>query len=282
MKLLYIFLLLLLSGCTLNRADKDLLELSKETNDKVFVVAHRGDWETFPENSLESIKSCIDIGVDIVEIDVRMTKDSILVLMHDETINRTTNGTGYIKNLTYNFIKTLYLKSKNGKITTSKVPKLKEVLSMSKDKILLNIDNKDYSLFPLIIEVLKKTNTSDQIIIKSYQNFREVKQIFGNDFVNMINFMPQVRLKDKNVHQVITEYIDSLSPIAFETKFIEEKEYLLRQIKKNKIRIWENSLGHENKNPEKVWEKLIERGVTIIQTDKPKHLLKYLTKKKLR
>lgn len=62
--------------------------------DKVMVVSHRGDWRHAPENSLWSIKCAADAGADVVEIDVSLTKDSILVLMHDKTIDRTTTGKG--------------------------------------------------------------------------------------------------------------------------------------------------------------------------------------------
>ena len=65
--------------------------------DKVLVVAHRGNWSIAPENSLAAIDSAIRMKVDIVEIDIRKTKDGQLVLMHDDTVDRTTNGTGKVK-----------------------------------------------------------------------------------------------------------------------------------------------------------------------------------------
>ena len=73
----------------------DLIENLEDSNNKeIMVIAHRGDWRNAPENSIQAIKSCIDMGVDMVEIDVRETKDGHLVLMHDETIDRTTNASG--------------------------------------------------------------------------------------------------------------------------------------------------------------------------------------------
>jgi len=62
----------------------------------VMVVAHRGDWRKFPENSIPAIQSCIAMGVDMVEIDLAMTKDSVLILMHDKTLDRTTTGKGKV------------------------------------------------------------------------------------------------------------------------------------------------------------------------------------------
>ena len=76
---------------------KKITNLKDSKNNQVIVVAHRGDWRNAPENSLQAIQNCIDMGVDMVEIDIRETKDCHLVLMHDKTLDRTTNGKGEIK-----------------------------------------------------------------------------------------------------------------------------------------------------------------------------------------
>ena len=60
----------------------------------MLVVSHRADWRNAPENSLQGIRNCIDMGVDMVEIDLKKTKDGHLVVMHDKTINRTMTGKG--------------------------------------------------------------------------------------------------------------------------------------------------------------------------------------------
>lgn len=71
-----------------------LSELSAPAKQSVLVVSHRGDWRNAPENSLQAFQNCIDMGVDMVELDLKKTKDGELILMHDNTLNRTTNGTG--------------------------------------------------------------------------------------------------------------------------------------------------------------------------------------------
>ena len=60
----------------------------------VLVVSHRADWRNAPENSLQAIKNCIAMGIDMVEIDLKKTKDGQLILLHDKTIDRTTTGKG--------------------------------------------------------------------------------------------------------------------------------------------------------------------------------------------
>ena len=64
------------------------------------VVAHRGDWRYAPENSIAAIEHSIDVGVDVVELDLQMTKDSVLIVMHDGTLNRTTTGKGKVNEWT--------------------------------------------------------------------------------------------------------------------------------------------------------------------------------------
>ena len=73
----------------------------------VMVVSHRGDWLHAPENTLEAIQLCIDLGVEIVEIDVRQTVDEHLVVIHDSSLDRTTNGTGRVDEHTLAYIQTL-------------------------------------------------------------------------------------------------------------------------------------------------------------------------------
>lgn len=85
--------------------------MKQPTSDYVFVVAHRGDWRHAPENSLQAIQNSIDMGADMVEIDVRRTKDSVFVLMHDDSIDRTTSGTGHVDEVTSRSCKTSQKKS---------------------------------------------------------------------------------------------------------------------------------------------------------------------------
>ena len=83
----------------------------------VMVASHRADWQFAPENSLESLKNAIAFGADIIETDVRMTKDGHIVIMHDYAVNRTTNGSGYIGDLTLDEIRALRLRDNLGAMT---------------------------------------------------------------------------------------------------------------------------------------------------------------------
>jgi glycerophosphoryl diester phosphodiesterase len=127
----------------------DLIDKQAGVNprEKVYIVAHRantraGISKRLPENSLEIIQVAIESGVvDMVELDVRPTKDGVLVLMHDATVNRTTNGTGNVSDLTYAQVQALDMNREDDKVTTGiKVPTLKEAFELCKGKMFINLD----------------------------------------------------------------------------------------------------------------------------------------------
>ena len=174
---LYILLSILFSSCesnysksenqnSLNLTIEEKIEnLTNSKDNQVIVVSHRGDWRNAPENSLQAIKNCIKMGVDMVEIDIRETKDGHLVVMHDKTIDRTTTGKGLVNEWTLDSLKTLNLVDGLGVATKHKIPTLKEALQTSKDKILVNLD-KSYTIFDKCYQIILETGTENQVVIK--------------------------------------------------------------------------------------------------------------------
>ena len=114
--LLFYLILLNLTVTANNRTEALLSILKSNKPDYIFVVAHRGDWRHAPENSIAAIKSAISIGADMVEIDIQKTKDGDFVLMHDNSIDRTTNGKGYINNYTVKELKNFKLRYNSGEL----------------------------------------------------------------------------------------------------------------------------------------------------------------------
>ncbi|MBD8388586.1 glycerophosphodiester phosphodiesterase family protein [Dysgonomonas sp. BGC7] len=111
---------------------------------KVWIIAHRantGD-KSIPENSMAAIEASI-LNTDVlnfVEVDPRTTKDGVMILMHDETVDRTTNGTGKVKDLTYEEIQKLKLKLDDGTVTSHSVPSLYDVFMKARGKVFINLD----------------------------------------------------------------------------------------------------------------------------------------------
>jgi glycerophosphoryl diester phosphodiesterase len=116
-----------------------------ETDNKISmpergICAHRGAMNTHPENTISAFREAILLGAHMIEFDVRMTKDNKLVIIHDRTVDRTTNGSGLVRELTLEEIKNLDAGSwKSKEFIGEKVPTLEETLEVMPENIWLNI-----------------------------------------------------------------------------------------------------------------------------------------------
>ena len=137
-------------------------------NSKVWITAHRGNTgvDDVPENSLAALKACIAQGeyLDFVEIDPRMTKDGVMILMHDATVDRTTTGTGKVADLTYRQIQQFKLKLADGSITNETIPTLQDFLLAAKGKIFVNLDFIDKVSPKEIFDLVKICGMQDQVL----------------------------------------------------------------------------------------------------------------------
>ena len=270
-----------------NRVSQIREQLMSRSTNSVLVVAHRGDWRNFPENSLEGIENAIKMGVDIVELDVQRTQDGVLILMHDETLNRTTTGKGKVSEVTMDYISNLYLR--NG----CAVPTLEEALLLTKGRIMINLDKAD-RYFDEVYALLKKTGTVNQVIMKGGKSVEQVKGQYEKYLCEII-YMPIVSLDKLNAEQQVEQFCKDINPVAFELLFIKGNNELPKKIPamlKGKSLIWYNTLwdtmagGHDDdlslSNPDAGYGYLIDKlGARIIQTDRPAYLLQYLRKRKL-
>ncbi|MDN3581388.1 glycerophosphodiester phosphodiesterase family protein [Mucilaginibacter flavus] len=273
----------------LTRADSLIKQLHNSLDKHIMVTAHRGDWRNAPENSLQAFKNAIRMGVDIVELDLAKTKDGVIVIIHDPTIDRTTNGKGNPGDYTLNELKQFHLKDGIGRVGNHTIPTLEEVMLLVKGKVLINLD-KSYPYYNEAYAILEKTGTLKQAIFKTDQLFQEVKKRYPSILDN-ITFMAVVDLDKPGAMQIITDYQQHIKPIAFELNFHTDTSAVLANhafINRNGSRIWINSLwaslnaGHdddaavEKENTKDSWDWLINHGATIIQTDRPEKLLLYL------
>jgi glycerophosphoryl diester phosphodiesterase len=266
-----------------------------QAQNKIMVTAHRGDWRNAPENSLRAFQYAADMGVDIVELDLKKTKDGAIVIMHDVTINRTTNGKGAPADYTLDEIKSFGLKNGLGRVTNNPIPTLKEVmLALKGSGVKVNLD-KSYDVYPEAYAILKETGTLQQAIFKSEMPFDSLQHRYPQ-LMDKIIYMPVVNLDKPDAKKVITDYLKGMKPYAFELIFTRDTSAILTDnkfITKTGSKVWINSLwaslngGHdddmavEDDNKEDSWDWIINHGATIIQTDRPKLLLEYLRKKQL-
>ena len=112
-----------------------------QSENNIYVAAHRGWSEKYPENTMEAYQAAIDLNVDQLEIDIRITKDGELVLIHDATVDRTTNGTGKVCDFTLAELRELDAGSWKGEqFKGAKIPTLLEFMELIKDLPDMTVD----------------------------------------------------------------------------------------------------------------------------------------------
>ncbi len=252
-------------------------EFHNSASKTILVAAHRGAHIDNFENSIESIHRAIALGVDIVELDVRTTKDGYLVLMHDSYINRTTTGKGKVEDLTLSELRTYKLTGDYGKVSEETIPTFEEALKEIKGKIMVDIDMKTDNVNGLV-EAVEKTGTIDDV-------FFFIKDNNILDAIRALNpsaqLMPRAYSYEM-AESAIARYapdIVHISPDFYTTK-------LTAMLRENNARIWINSLGMNDAlirygSGNQALEKMIGKGANVIQTDEPEMLLQLLRQKGL-
>jgi len=143
----------------------------------IMVIAHRGFSGAAPENTLAAFQKGIEIGSDMIELDVHLSRDGEIVVIHDETLERTTNGKGMVADQTLQDLKRLDAGSSFGPaFAGEKIPILREVLDLAKGRVLVNIEIKNpthqrYSITELAEKTLReveKAGMIDKIIFSSF------------------------------------------------------------------------------------------------------------------
>lgn len=262
---------------------------------RVMMAVHRGNWKQAPENSLAAIQYSVVAGADMIEIDVQQTSDGVLILMHDETVDRMTNGTGAIHQMTFRQLRELRLRQYQGganqPLTNYSVPTLEEILILTKNKVMINLD-KCWDYREKVYEVLLRTGTVSQALFKSTADAEEVQQFLANKIEKPL-YMQIIDSSNPEMVKDIDYICATVKPQAFEICFEDEKDErisieVLDRIKHNHCRIWTNTMwdsicgGHSDiisrLDVSEGWEWHIRRGVNMIQTDDPEGLFAYLNK----
>ena len=287
-------------------AQSAALQLLRDTtqHDRVLVAAHRGDWIYAPENSIASLQHDIDWGVEIIETDVRVTRDRHVVIMHDPTLDRTTYGHGRIVDVTLDGIKKLSLKSNFGTRTQMKVPTLEEYIELAKGKVLLYLDKagfEDDSSHPLgyklklVLDILRRHNALEEAVFVLDFPYSKARELFGDD-LERVNYIPVIEDDIPNLDSYVDEYIEKLRPVAFQFRMSSLDSPTYRQLPKVMrsgarpfvAATWEtHTAGHSDlqsimKRPSEGWGWLIGQGFRILETNYPRDLLEYLRYEKRR
>lgn len=263
----------------------------------VMVIAHRACWKAAPENSLEAIEACVRAGIDMIEIDVRATRDGALVLMHDVTVDRTTDGRGRIADMTAAEVAALHLREAAGgegaAPTGHRVPTLEEALRAARGRILVNLDMK-VAEEQRVADLVERLGMNEQVLMK-LGGPPDSQRLATAPFMGKSFFMPIVGQCDRKAKPQCTDQPriplaawTRYQPIAYELVFddLEWFRAAAAQARALDTRIWVNTLnpslaagiGDEAAlaNPDDSWGRLVDMGATMIQTDEPEALAAWL------
>ncbi|MBQ1480850.1 MAG: glycerophosphodiester phosphodiesterase family protein [Sphingomonas sp.] len=236
-----------------------------------FVAAHRGAHVEVPENSVPAIRRAIELGVDIVEIDVRFTRDNVAVLMHDPKVDRTTTGQGKVESMTFAEIERLRLLGPDGKPTAYRVPTLDSVLRIARDKIVVDLHLK-VDRAPEVAAILRRAGIRHALF-------------YADDALWLENMQAAWRggetLRLAQSAEELDAYLKEASP-----RFVHlTPDYLSRalivRLDQRGVRGMVNVLGDPDRaaaaDGRASYDAVINSGVSIIQTDRPKDLIERMT-----
>jgi len=242
--------------------------LNRKTTGFPLISAHRGGpMSGFPENAIETFENATQIQPVIIEFDVALSKDSVLVIMHDNKLDRTTTGTGEIGSYTYAELKKLNLKDNEGKVTEFKIPTLDEVLNWGKNKVIFTIDVKRGVPFAKIVDAVRRTKSETNAIVITYN---------ANQAAEVHHLAPDLMIsasarKIEDIERLNEVGVPNDKIVAFTGTAAADKS-VYEYLHAKGITCILGTMGNLDRsakaNPnQKVYEKLLANGVDIISTD---------------
>lgn len=245
------------------------------SNNKFIVVSHRGNHVDVPENTIKSYENAIAIGADYIEIDLRTTKDSQLVIMHDGSIDRMTNGKGKVKDLTLSEIMTYQVEEKTkpewGKFN---IPQFEEVLKLVKNKINIYLDFKEADVLKTY-QMLLKYGVEKQVIVYINYPLQAKKWMEVAPQIPLIVSFPDNIRDSSSMANFLNKY-----PVAvLDGSYKEYNASMVRASHQNFTMVWPD-IQHPRES--EFWEEAIKLGVDGLQTDHPEALINFLKNKGIR
>lgn len=263
--------------------------LADPASKHVIVVAHRGCWQSRPENSLAGLNACVQLGVDAVELDVRHTRDGVAVIVHDETVDRTTNGHGHVADLSWAEIAKLQLRAGHGgpdaPLTRERVPTLDQYLAAAKDRIMIVFDVKDGSQRSTFATI-QRAQMADQAIFFYECNDTVLAEAIA-PFRDKVTTFPIIFGKDGPLAPAAMRCGSNPAGWAHvkwnDANWLRSVSDAQRQ---NPVRLWtatmlaEDNAGFDDlralSDPDAVWGAQIAAGAGMIMTNQPAALMTYL------
>lgn len=271
----YILLFLFTSIVSQSMAqDKNLPKLPHHNNDSFVVIAHRGASAYAPENTMSAFKLAVEMQAEMIELDITFSKNGVPIVIHDETLDRTTEASGLVKDFTSHELKDFEAGEWfSDQFDGEPIPTLKEVLEYAKDKIAVNIEIKtesvtDYpeaGIVDVTVRTVKELGMEDQVIISSF-DYRVMKhlEVLAPEIPKAILY-EKSQSGDKLPSELVKEYnVD-----AFNCSHRELSEEWIKDLNEQQIPFYIYTVNDESKMKE-----IISKGASGIFSDKPDLLRK--------
>ncbi|MEK6265664.1 MAG: glycerophosphodiester phosphodiesterase [Clostridium sp.] len=234
--------------------------------------AHRGASAYFPENTMLSFEKALEMGCTGIETDVQMTKDGVLVLIHDEMVNRTTNGDGLVKDYTYRELNRLDAGSWMGEeFTGNTIPTVEELIYLVQDKnIIIDFEIKTgvvvyEDIEQKLIELIYKHRIAHKVILSSFNHYSIAKcNKISKEINTGVLYMAGIYKP--------YDYAKTVGANAINPYFLAINEEVIKQTKKHKIHVNVFTV-----NDEKYMRSFLDMKVDGIITDYPDKLHKIIT-----
>ena len=252
-----------------------------QSEKNIYVAAHRGFSETYPENTMEAFRAAIAVGVDQIETDVRITKDGELVLIHDDLVDRTTNGAGKVEDMTLAELRALDAGiKKDARFAGARIPLLKELFELVKDHptMTLDLELKEYPTegreaiaFEVCDRVLAMADAygyTDRIVVNSFSGKLNeyVFKKYGKKYRQHV-FFPREVLGECTIDPYTYAYCCCM----FGRGYMSDQRYF-DQMRAYGVEPW---VGASVRDADGV-ETAIERGATLITCNNPDEILALL------
>ncbi|MCY8824407.1 glycerophosphodiester phosphodiesterase [Bacillus atrophaeus] len=205
--IIILFIFIVTSGCSIPEAS------SKNPDYRPMIIAHRGASDLEPEHTLSSYKRAIKDKADYIEIDLQETKDGQLVAIHDDSVDRTTNGTGYIRDLNLDQIKKLNI-SKGQKIQT--IEEIVKTFKLSTKYYIETREDKNghITMEDQLVKILKKYDLIDhnKVVIESFseKSLQKIHSLDNNIPITRLIRTQGVRDIDDNALKNISQYASAI------------------------------------------------------------------------
>lgn len=251
-----------------------------------YIAAHRGGYENeysdkAPENSMVNIQNAINHGFEIYESDVRRTKDGVFIIMHDDTIDRTTNGSGKVTELTSDDLSKYHLTYYNGEVSNEPIPLFKKFISQGNGRIIFKIDYKSELIYLKdLIEKIQSLHLQKRVILRFSYNDKIIKELqhYNLDEIPHILF----RLETLSEFEALESslYPRMISIVTKENTFSKAHLEIIKEASNANILIEAHTFNDNKKDRETYWEEQIKLPISIFHTKKPILFKAFLEKKR--